>query len=84
MRREVCRSCQGRLEEIRGVCSRCYQAARYAIEIGETTDEELVSLGFWLPAYSRPRSEMRSGLADYLSRKKGRQCHPKQTRSKSA
>ncbi len=55
----------------RGLCTADYQAARYAIETGKTTEEQLIEARLMLPRYAtNATSEFRSALIDSLSRKK--------------
>lgn len=71
----MCRACGRQRVEIRGVCRACYQAARYAIRHGQTTEEQVIEAGLLLPAYKMPRSHFRSELAEWLSgRKRRKKC----------
>lgn len=50
MKPRKCSNCPFRGRLVRGVCEKCYQAAKSRIRRGVTTDEQLVQLGWWEPA----------------------------------
>ena len=56
----------------RGLCTACYQAARYAIRTGQITDEELVEDGLMRPRHMAATSPFRGRLAELLDRPKRR------------
>lgn len=68
MRRDKCRACQRRAE-IRGLCRKCYQAAKYAMRQKKVTEQELVDGGLLDPAYGKAKSEFGDLLGDLLSRR---------------
>lgn len=45
-----CPHCPRRGRQKRGVCEGCYQNGRNRVLSGQATDEELVKVGYWLPA----------------------------------
>ena len=62
--------------ECRGLCSADYQAARYAIETGATSEAELVAAGLMLAKYAAPRSRLREQLAGVLRKQRRRMQLP--------
>ncbi len=65
-RKKNCLACR-RDAEIRGLCRACYQAARYAMETGKATEEELVDRGVLLEPNATPQSEYGSLLKHILA-----------------
>lgn len=68
MRRDKCRACPRR-SELRGLCRKCYQAARYAMQTGKVTEQELVDAGAMAPAYNVAQSDFGDLLGDLLARR---------------
>lgn len=64
----TCPRCRERQIKWRGVCIACYHVARRQIAKGETTDEQLVQLGFWQP----PGQVVRGASAQALKKLLGK------------
>lgn len=62
--------------ECRGLCSADYQAARYAIKTGATTEAELIASGSMLPRFAKPRSHLREHLFDVVRRRRAKSTTP--------
>lgn len=77
--KKTCLGCK-RNADTRGLCRRCYQVARYAIETKKTTEQELIDAGLLLAAYAEPKSDYSKMLAKLLANPRRKQpCPPKPT-----
>lgn len=61
-----CITCE-RPAETCGLCSRCYQNARYAKLRGKITEQELIDLKLMLPKYSKAKSAFGIALRERLA-----------------
>lgn len=69
----TCLACANRAR-VRGLCSACYQVAKYKIRKKQITEHELVQRGLMMPPYVTGQSPFSNLLIDSLSRKRKPPC----------
>lgn len=63
---------------IRGLCRKCYLAARHAMLTEVVTEEELIAAKLLKPPHTTPQSDFRSQLEQLLAKRRTvKRCEPK-------